>query len=637
MHTLGTKLSMSDITGLLSSPLLNQPGLSDLDLPLLLKVDPGHDEFDYVAHIRQIGQDYENSSMNGSPNRSSRTNPSGPLSSSGKAGSISSEASRKRPAPFLPMVQPAAPHLNLSAALKNPQAPQAPQAAPKHIQEPDFGLDPLDLGTDNGFSFSLDPLAFEGPNDTFRQTYTNGLSQLMGAFEKIPSRNHHKASLDSSQATLTEARGYASSAPRPINISSLARLFEPPSKRQTPLLLFDPAYAQMPGSIPGSVSGSISGSFSHHSVGPSSFMTNSFARQDNSLVSVAEYFGNDSHWNSPYDLDEGLGLGSVPGLVAYVAADTPNAQPISRSGLTVLSMHDHPPSSYTDKETFGRPQLSATPSYLNSWNDSFFDDAPMTGSAATSVSRPAMPARNSFQGVQRPSSIKRKDSRPRKDSIKESSEQRTARALSTPGNNNLQNGRVECTNCHTRTTPLWRRNPEGEPLCNACGLFLKLHGTVRPLSLKTDVIKKRARTDKSKKGETKKNGDLKKDNKKASDKKNEKKNDGDDSNPTPYDKELKKSQGGSAKAKAKDPKRKPVLTPPHTTALKQNTPSQPSLLSPQRGRSSSSSSPVLWTQRSQVSDFNSVIKEEELPAIDEKNAFERQEEDGKWDWLSMTL
>ncbi|KAF5671375.1 GATA zinc finger [Fusarium denticulatum] len=50
---------------------------------------------------------------------------------------------------------------------------------------------------------------------------------------------------------------------------------------------------------------------------------------------------------------------------------------------------------------------------------------------------------------------------------------------------------VTCTNCFTQTIPLWRRNPEGQPLCNACGLFLKLHGVVRPLSLKTDVIKKR--------------------------------------------------------------------------------------------------------------------------------------------------
>ncbi|KAI8073016.1 hypothetical protein BC940DRAFT_226079, partial [Gongronella butleri] len=52
---------------------------------------------------------------------------------------------------------------------------------------------------------------------------------------------------------------------------------------------------------------------------------------------------------------------------------------------------------------------------------------------------------------------------------------------------------TRCTNCDTSNTPLWRRDANGAPLCNACGLFYKLHGTVRPLSLKTDVIKKRNR------------------------------------------------------------------------------------------------------------------------------------------------
>ncbi|GKT62342.1 nitrogen regulatory protein area [Colletotrichum tofieldiae] len=61
------------------------------------------------------------------------------------------------------------------------------------------------------------------------------------------------------------------------------------------------------------------------------------------------------------------------------------------------------------------------------------------------------------------------------------------------GNQGEGSAPTTCTNCFTQTTPLWRRNPEGQPLCNACGLFLKLHGVVRPLSLKTDVIKKRNR------------------------------------------------------------------------------------------------------------------------------------------------
>ncbi|KAM9751934.1 transcription factor GATA-5 [Menidia menidia] len=35
---------------------------------------------------------------------------------------------------------------------------------------------------------------------------------------------------------------------------------------------------------------------------------------------------------------------------------------------------------------------------------------------------------------------------------------------------------LSCTNCHTSTTTLWRRSAEGAPVCNACGLYMKLHG-----------------------------------------------------------------------------------------------------------------------------------------------------------------
>ncbi|TVY87617.1 GATA type zinc finger protein, partial [Lachnellula willkommii] len=60
-------------------------------------------------------------------------------------------------------------------------------------------------------------------------------------------------------------------------------------------------------------------------------------------------------------------------------------------------------------------------------------------------------------------------------------------------NNDRETQQPTCQNCTTSTTPLWRRDEIGSVLCNACGLFLKLHGRPRPISLKTDVIKSRNR------------------------------------------------------------------------------------------------------------------------------------------------
>lgn len=51
-----------------------------------------------------------------------------------------------------------------------------------------------------------------------------------------------------------------------------------------------------------------------------------------------------------------------------------------------------------------------------------------------------------------------------------------------------------CQNCATKVTPLWRRGCDGEVLCNACGLYFKLHGHTRPLTMKTDIIRKRCRS-----------------------------------------------------------------------------------------------------------------------------------------------
>lgn len=70
----------------------------------------------------------------------------------------------------------------------------------------------------------------------------------------------------------------------------------------------------------------------------------------------------------------------------------------------------------------------------------------------------------------------------------------SATPTSSASSSATSDGKTVCQNCGTTTTPLWRRDENGQVLCNACGLFLKLHGRKRPISLKTDVIKSRNRS-----------------------------------------------------------------------------------------------------------------------------------------------
>ena len=58
---------------------------------------------------------------------------------------------------------------------------------------------------------------------------------------------------------------------------------------------------------------------------------------------------------------------------------------------------------------------------------------------------------------------------------------------------------MSCTNCGTMTTTIWRRNMKGEMVCNACGLYYKLHGINRPVTMRRDTIHTRRRRPKGEK------------------------------------------------------------------------------------------------------------------------------------------
>lgn len=61
-----------------------------------------------------------------------------------------------------------------------------------------------------------------------------------------------------------------------------------------------------------------------------------------------------------------------------------------------------------------------------------------------------------------------------------------------PTSTTLESGQ-ECANCHQTQTPLWRKNERGEPVCNACGLYAKLHHRDRPAEMRKTTIQRRRR------------------------------------------------------------------------------------------------------------------------------------------------
>ena len=57
---------------------------------------------------------------------------------------------------------------------------------------------------------------------------------------------------------------------------------------------------------------------------------------------------------------------------------------------------------------------------------------------------------------------------------------------------------LSCSNCLTTTTSTWRKDSLGYPVCNACGLYFRVHQRKRPAEWAREGVMKRKRNNKMK-------------------------------------------------------------------------------------------------------------------------------------------
>ncbi|XBW38220.1 hypothetical protein QEN19_003809 [Hanseniaspora menglaensis] len=123
-----------------------------------------------------------------------------------------------------------------------------------------------------------------------------------------------------------------------------------------------------------------------------------------------------------------------------------------------------------------RSSTASAGDFLKTYGQPSYNATPITNSSTVTKTTPKK--KRSGSNSSQPSNRRKSDT---------GTKQQTMELMSGP-----------CSNCGTATTPLWRRSVKGEPLCNACGLFWKLHGVNRPLSLKKDTIQRRNRSNQPK-------------------------------------------------------------------------------------------------------------------------------------------
>ncbi|XP_031714958.1 transcription factor GATA-3 isoform X3 [Anarrhichthys ocellatus] len=130
--------------------------------------------------------------------------------------------------------------------------------------------------------------------------------------------------------------------------------------------------------------------------------------------------------------------------------------------------------------------IATYPSYVPEYGPGLFPPSSLIGGSSSSYGSKTRPKARSCSGRSRPISC---------------------RKLTRQVQSAARRAGTSCANCQTTTTTLWRRNANGDPVCNACGLYYKLHNINRPLTMKKEGIQTRNRKMSSKSKKSKKSQD----------------------------------------------------------------------------------------------------------------------------------
>ncbi|XP_029351181.1 transcription factor GATA-3 isoform X4 [Echeneis naucrates] len=130
--------------------------------------------------------------------------------------------------------------------------------------------------------------------------------------------------------------------------------------------------------------------------------------------------------------------------------------------------------------------IATYPPYVPEYGPGLFPPSSLIGGSSSSYGSKTRPKTRSCSGRSRPISC---------------------RKLTRQVQSAARRAGTSCANCQTTTTTLWRRNANGDPVCNACGLYFKLHNINRPLTMKKEGIQTRNRKMSSKSKKSKKSQD----------------------------------------------------------------------------------------------------------------------------------